>query len=299
MSTDTQSVDLVSPPSINTAGMKRVVDKIQGLPTLSLLMTELLAIARNPLSSAKDMEEALRHDPSLTMKVMRMANSSFYGGSAINTLQDAIVLLGFPTIRSIILAASVFEAFPGTGRPGFSREDFWRHSLGVAVAARLLAIRSHFKDIEEAFIGGLIHDIGKVVLDEYASDVWQKVLTHAAQKKILLFEAEMEILGFSHAQIGQWLATKWKLPPQYTAAIFYHHQPSFSPPKENLPSIVHIADVLARTVKIGSGGDSLIPPLDPEAFKRSKIDEAVFQYVLTSLPEEFEKANKSFTPPGS
>src|SRR5437762_2777100 len=118
----------------NPTAFKRLVDKIQGLPTLPTVVTKLLMLAENPVAAAKDIEEILGGDSPLTMKVMSVANSSFYGyHNNVRTLKEAIIILGFPTIRSIVLAASVFQAFPGTARPGFDRVQFWRHSLGVAV----------------------------------------------------------------------------------------------------------------------------------------------------------------------
>lgn len=280
------------------AAFKRLIDKIQDLPTLPSVAMQLINLVRDPRCAAGDIEEVLSCDPSLTMKVMRVTNSAFYGQSHARTLHEAIVMLGFASIRSIILAASVFEAFPGEGRPGFDRVEFWRHSLAVAVAARLLAIHQHSEDVEEAFLAGLLHDIGKIVLDEYSGDPWHHVLQQAKAKNMLLFEAERQFFGFSHAQVGQWLAIKWKLPVAYTAAIFYHHQPSFARQNEQLVAFVHIADIIARKLEIGSGGDSLVPTLDPEAWKQSGLSEATFETVLAAVPEAFTKAKTSFALPG-
>jgi putative nucleotidyltransferase with HDIG domain len=279
---------------VTPTAFKRIVDKIQGLPTLPTVVMELLSIARDPNASANEMEAGLQHDPSLTMKIMRMANSSFYGYGNIKTLNQAIVVLGFPVIKSIILAASVFEAFPGAGRPGFDRAAFWKHSLGVAVTSRMIAQRVTRKDIEEAFVAGLVHDIGKVILDEYASDLWDRVIARTKEKNCLVFDSEMALFGFSHAQVGQWLAMKWKLPQDYTAAIFYHHQPSYARQGESLTAIVHIADIITRTVKIGSGGDPLIPAVDKSAWDRIEMTQQVFDDLVAAVPAEFERANASF-----
>jgi putative nucleotidyltransferase with HDIG domain len=282
------------PTQSNSALLKRIIDKIQGLPTLPGVVSQLLTLARDPNSSVSDIENILSTDPSLTMKVMRVTNSSFYGYGNIKSLHEAVVILGFPAIRSIVLAASVFEAFPGASRPGFDRVEFWRHSLAVGVASRLFAMKIIGQDVEEAFIAGLVHDIGKIVMDEYASDLWQSALTCSTQNQILLFEAEMKQLGFSHSQIGQWLATKWKLPSAYIAAIFSHHQPTFAQQSGALVAVVHISDILARTLNLGSGGDPYIPKMDPEAWNQSTLKEEVWDEVLADLPEAFERAHSSF-----
>jgi HD-like signal output (HDOD) protein len=283
---------------MNTVSLKKIVEKIRDLPTLPSVVMRVVAMAQDPDASASDVESILSHDPSLTMKVMRVANSSFYGFGDIKTLKEAVMGLGFPASRSVVLSTSVFESFPGTGQPGFDRAEFWRHSLAVAVASRLLAVNRRFPEIEEAFIAGLIHDIGKIVLDEYASEAWQAVLSHAAEKKILIFEAERVVLGCSHAQVGRWLAGKWKLPAHFSSAIFYHHQPSFACHGEVLVSFVHLSDILARTVQLGWGGDPLVPMIDPEAWARSGMKEEDFHKIRDALPEAFAKAEASFAMPG-
>ncbi|MDD2710276.1 MAG: HDOD domain-containing protein [Verrucomicrobiae bacterium] len=280
----------------NIATLKRVVEQIHDLPTLPSVVTKLLSLVQNPLSSANDLEQILSRDPSLMVKVLRIANSPFYGSKDITTLEHAIVVLGFSAIRSIALSASVFESFPGTGRPGFDRRDFWRHSLGVATAARQLALKMGWAEIEEAFIAGLIHDVGKVILDEYASESWQQALTYAQQNNTFIIEAERTVLGVSHAQVGRWLAAKWKLPQNYTSAIFYHHHPAFASRHEDLAAIIHIADIMARSHHMGSSGDSLVPQFDPSSWKLCRMEEAAYQTTFDELPEEFTKVCASFEP---
>lgn len=271
--------------------LKRIVESVQDLPTLPPVVTRLLSLVHSPDSSARDVEAVLSRDQSLTMKVMRLVNSPFYGYGNIKSVQQAVVILGFESIRSIALSASVFESFPGKGDDDFDRLEFWRHALAVGTAARILAKIRRWKEIEEAFAAGIVHDIGKVVLDEHLPELWRRVLAHARAKKCLVFQAEREVVGFSHAQIGRWLATKWRLPPRHVAAIFYHHQPAFARDATELVAIVHIADILARRLGLGNGGDDLVPPLDPEGFKRSGLEETDLKHAEAELPEAFEKAD--------
>jgi putative nucleotidyltransferase with HDIG domain len=280
----------------NPTAIKQIIEKVQDLPTLPTVVSQLLSLLQNPRAASTDLEAILSCDPPLMTKVLRIANSAFYGQGNIKTLQHAVFVLGFAAIRSIALSASVFEAFPGVGRPGFDRVEFWRHSLGAAVSARLLALRTGRMDAEEAFIAGLIHDIGKIVLDEYVSEPWQEAISYAAEKKVLIAEAERVVLGISHAQAGRWLATRWKLPPQYVSAIFYHHQPGFACRGEELVAIVHIADILTRRAHLGSGGDALVPVTNASAWKRSGLEEKDLSKVEEKLPEVFDKVISSFGP---
>lgn len=272
--------------------IRRIVERIQNLPTLPTVVTRILNLVKSPESCAQDLEEILSKDQSLTTKVMRLVNSSFYGyAGKITTLKQAVVILGFETIRSIALTASVFSAFPNRNRALFDRESFWKHSIATGVASRLLAQAARDDSAEDVFLAGIVHDIGKVVLDEYAPAEFDQVLQLVAQKDCLIYEAEREVLGSSHAQIGRWLATKWALPAELTDVIFYHHQPGNSQRAPRWTAFVHVGDILARTLKLGSGGDLRIPPLDPSGWSLTGLDQATLKKVLANLPAEFAKAD--------
>lgn len=272
--------------------IRRIVERIQNLPTLPTVVTRILKLVKSPESCAQDVEEILSTDQSLTVKVMRLVNSSFYGyAGKITTLKQAVVILGFETIRSIALTATVFSAFPHRNRSLFDRELFWRHSIATGVAARMLAQAARDPATEDVFLAGIVHDIGKVVLDEYAPVEFDQVLSVVEEKDCLIYEAEREVLGSSHAQIGRWLATKWGLPAELTDVIFYHHQPGNAQRAPRWTAFVHVGDVLARTLKLGSGGDRKIPPLDPSGWALTGLDEATLKRVLTTLPSEFAKAD--------
>lgn len=272
--------------------IRRVVERIQNLPTLPVVVTQILKLVNSRESDANDVQSILARDQSLTTKIMRLVNSSFYGyAGKITTLQQAVVILGFDTIKSIALSATVFSAFPSRTRATFDREAFWRHSIATGVAARHLAKESKFEQVEEAFVAGILHDIGKVVLDEYATELFDTVLAYVEEHDVLVYEAERAVLGFSHAQIGRWLATKWALPADFVDVIFYHHQPGNALRAPHLTAIVHTADVLARTLKLGSGGDRKVPPLDPAAWTLLNLPEEALRKMLAEIPGEFSKAD--------
>lgn len=287
--------DRISPVNPDIA-FKRLTERIQDLPTLPGVALELVNLLEDPECSANEIEAILSCDPALTMKVMRVSNSSFFGFTNIKTLREAILLVGFGAVRSIVLAASVFDTFAGIGHV-FDRVEFWQHSLGVAVAARLLAQEHHGLDVDEAFLAGLLHDIGKLVFDQYAADQWGDVIKDASRKKIALFEAERTSFGFSHGQVGQWLAMSWKLPQVYVSAIFYHHQPSFAREDQVVVALVHLADILAIKGRLGSGGNAIILQPDEAALKNSGLDLTKLQAVEKLLPDAFAKAKAAFPLP--
>lgn len=272
--------------------IRNVVERIQNLPTLPTVVSQLLKLVSSRESSALDVQAVLSGDQSLTTTVMKLVNSSFYGyAGKISTLQQAVVILGFETIKSVALSATIFSAFKKEGRTEFNREEFWKHSIAVGVSARILAREIGYKEIEEAFVAGIIHDIGKVVLDEYAPEYFDLTVQYVKEHDVLMYEAERAVLGFSHAQLGRWLATKWNLPAHLIDAIFYHHQPGNSQRAPELTALIHVGDILARTLHLGFGGDDKVPPLDPSGWEKLNMTEETLKRILSEVPAEFAKAD--------
>lgn len=271
--------------------LKRLADRIENLPTLPTVVSSLLQTVNDPRASASDVQRFLQYDQSMTMKVLRLANSSFYGcGGQIKTLSHAVVVLGFNTIRSIALSASIFDAFGGKGSREFRRDEFWRHAIAVGVAARLFATRLRWDDVEEAFLAGIVHDIGKVVLDQHAHREFAAAIAHAREKGLSILEAETAIVGAPHTMVGRWVGTRWNLPPGHLDAISGHHDPARAENAPRIAAAVHLADVVARACRIGWAGDDLVPPLDGAAVEILGIGDAEVKDVIARLPEEFAKA---------
>lgn len=275
-----------------TTDLKKIVEKIQKLPSLPQVVTKVLALVRDPKSSADDLQKIMAMDQSLSLKTMRLVNSAFYGyAGRIKSLSQAVVILGFDSIKSIALSASVFDTFKGVSKSPLKREHFWQHSIAVGVCSRMVAADIKLDDPEGAFFAGLIHDIGKVILDQYAHEEFVSALNHAQEKEMLLFEAERELLGVSHAQVGRWLATKWNLPEDIVDAIFYHHQPSYAQKAPRLTSVIHLANVVVQNKAIGKSGNPKVPPLDPFAWKTLQLDKETISRVMERLDVEMSKAD--------
>lgn len=272
--------------------IRRIVERIQTLPTLPTVVMQLIKLVNDPGSTANDVQAILGRDQSLTVKVMKLVNSSFYGyAGKIKTLQQAVVILGFGAIKSLSLSATVFSAFSKQNREGFDRGAFWQHVIATGVAARLIASEVKGLQEDEVFIAGIIHDIGKVVLDEYAPDLFDKVLREVRTKHISIYDAEKAVLGASHAQVGRWLGTRWGLPPEMIDAIFYHHQPENAQKAPSLVAAVHLGDHLARFLKLGSGGDDLVPAIGPTALRQLGLTDSSLKKAMSLIPAEFAKAD--------
>ena len=277
--------------------LKKIVDQITGLPTLPAVITKVTQLMQNPKVSASEVGQAISTDQALASKILKVVNSSFYGfPSRITTVTHAIVVLGFNAVKATALSASVFSSFGKSEKEtSFNREAYWKHSIGVGAASKLLAKRLQMKEVEEAFLAGLMHDVGKVILDQFLHDSFDKVLKLQKLKNCLIIQAEKEILGgVSHAEIGAWLAKKWNLNEEYVHIIENHHNPSSASNFFKVTSIIHVANILIRAMDLGNSGDNLIPKVNPAAWKLMNLTPDILPQIFRDIAEEVRKAEVFF-----
>ncbi len=261
--------------------------QIGQLPSLSIIVTRLLVLLQRDDVTMAALTAEIARDQALATRILRIANSPFYGlSSHIGSLQQAGTLLGLHTMHSIITAAGIIGHFPPRQDTGFDRFSFWLHAIGTGIAAQVIARRSGL-DSEQAFTAGLLHDIGKVVLTAYFEQDFARVLVYRDEHDCLIREAEQEVMGFDHTHIGARVARHWKLPNLLITAIQNHH--TISSKASPLAELVHVADIICRGMDIGHGGDDLIPTLHPDALSRLGLDWPD----LRSLLPEIEELNMS------
>lgn len=244
--------------------LKRITRTIINLPTLPTIVAKMLEIIDDPRSSARSLTRLINTDQVLTARILKLANSAFYGfPNPISTINLAVVVLGFETIKNLGLSVAVISRFAQARNDGelldYSR--FWEHCVGVGVASRMLARMHGLRALEsEAFVAGLIHDLGKVILSQYQTTRYSECLRLVKEEGMLLSRAEEQVFEANHAEVGSWLARKWNLPDTLVEAIRLHHVPLTAKLQPELCAMVHFGDILARAARIGSGGDSLVPP---------------------------------------
>jgi len=223
--------------------------RIESLPTLPSLALDVIMLAENPNSSLADIALLIQKGPSMASKILKIANSSFYGYSQkVNNLQSALLILGLREVKNIVLGISILNLFKKSNNgSAFNHELFWMHSAGCAQVARSLAAKTGLFEHElESFTIGLIHDIGKIVIDQFNHDNFLKIIHLIQQENLTFLDAEVQVLGVNHAQIGSWLAQKWLFPPELIEAIEYHHNPEKSKSSQILSSVTHIADIFCK-----------------------------------------------------
>jgi HD-like signal output (HDOD) protein len=272
--------------------VRKLVERVQGLPTLPSMLNNINQMILNPRTSAKEVAQVISSDPALTSKVLRVVNSSFYGfPNRITTITHAIVILGFNTIKSIVLSSTIFDVFRRTVKAGdFDRTEFWKHSIGCGAAAKVLGRRLNYPMLEELFIAGLLHDVGKIVMDQFMPDKFVEVLNLVRARDILIVEAESQVLGATHADVGAWLFEKWNLSKGLVETTRCHHNPALAAENPKFAEIIHVSDIFVRAIRFGNGGDSKIPAISDAAWKSLGLQEGELDDLLTQTGLEIDRA---------
>ena len=266
-----------------------IVAKVDELPSLPHIVVRVMELTEDPDSTAFDINEVINQDQNMTAQVLRMANSVYYGYSRrIATVTDAIVLIGFNAVRSIVLAASVSKILKKELSGYVMGEgELWKHSQCAAVFARMLAKKKKFRSVELAYTATLLHDIGKLVLNSYIGESYQEVLAVVNEEKLPFNEAEDRILGFNHATVGGKVAEKWNLPSDLVEAISFHHHPEQSEKNPQLTAIVHLADAMTLQMGMGLGIDGLMYPFSEEAMRLLDVSEQELEEIMAEIVDLF------------
>ncbi|MGI5881269.1 MAG: HDOD domain-containing protein [Syntrophomonadaceae bacterium] len=267
--------------------LEQLVEAVNDLPALPHVVVQVMKLSEDPDSTAQDINNVLTQDQSMTARVLRLANSAFYGfPRRISTVTDAVVLLGFRTIRSIVLAASVSEILnKEIGGYALEPGELWHHSQSSAIAARIVSKRIKYPAVDVAYTAALLHDIGKVILNSYMKEAYYEVVEKVENTNIPFNEAEMAVMGYDHAQAGARVAEKWNLPPELVEAIMLHHEPEKATINKKLTAIVHVADIISVTMGIGVGVDGMLYSISSEAMELLGISEIDIESIISEMAD--------------
>lgn len=236
--------------------VQKILTRLKDIPTLPHVVSKIVEIVDSPNTSASDLNKAISMDQALSVKVLKLVNSAFYGfPKKIETLTQAIVILGFNTVRSLALSISMVDFFTGKGGRKLNYTEFWKHSIATSILAKQIAKKSFPSIAEEAFVSGLLHDIGILILDQYVTSEYREVLECMETEGMQLVQAERKILGITHAEVGRLLAEKWNLPDPLLYSISYHHEPSPALDYFPIVSTIHAANIGVKLLQVGGVGD--------------------------------------------
>ena len=282
-----------APAGSSAADMKldltQVIDRIGTLPSLPAVILELIQSLGDDSVDTQLLAKKIASDQALVAKMLRVANSSFYGlQGRVTSIQDVIVVLGLRSVRTLAMAAAVTGSFTQRNAAGFDFSAFWRHSMGTALCARALARRLKLSE-ENAFTAALLHDIGRLALAACFPAHLAAVLVWRAEHDCLSLQAEHAVIGTDHAMIGEALAGHWKFPLLIQEAVALHHSLDGSE-HSRLSGVVHIADGLAHALQFAEGEGFSVPPLCGAVWDSLALDEVVYQEIFSEVETQFEGA---------
>ena len=266
---------------------------IDELPTIPPILVQLNKVLADPSSCAPDVARLIEDDQVLTTRILKLVNSAYYGFSRkITTVKQAVVIIVYRNIRNLVLTAKSFDIYKSCYRKLRTLFDInllWKHSLGTAVIARNIGEFVSYPDKETLFVGGLIHDIGKVVEFSCLPDYIPEIFKLVNENNLSMWAAEQKLFHITHAEIGKVLGDMWDFPEVLEHMIAYHHYPHLAEEHSMEVAIVHIANSICRSMGVGSGGDNLVPVVEDNAWETAGLSmescEIIKEKSLTEIEE--------------
>ncbi len=276
------------------------IREISHIATLPEVTVKIIELVENPSSSAQQLHEVISQDPALCSRILKVVNSSFYGlPGQIGSINRAIVLLGLNAVKNIAIAASLAKLYRGGELcPGFAARDVWNHSGAVAVATKLIADTLKIGMPDEAFLAGLMHDIGIMVELQFDRakliDVIQEVGLDASGTPCNnMLEVELATFGATHQDFGAGLCEKWKFPASFAMVTRFHHAPLNAPSDSRvLPCVVYIADRLVARADKAYRADLMDLEINPEVLKAVGLNSEKLAEIESRLEAELAEANQ-------
>ncbi len=286
------------------AKVKQVVANIRNLPTPPIVFTQIQKVINKETASAADVSKILSEDPSMSAKVLKMTNSAFYGlPREIDSVQQAVMIIGFEAVKNLVLSASVLEMFKGNKINADFQERFWRHSLATAFGSRLVARKLKSRGIfdpEASFSAGLLHDIGKLVIACFLPDEFDEISEEIkSNPKTEDKDAEKVVLGYSHEQVGAALGANWNLSSTMIDAIAFHHHPENSGAERSLSYAVYLANYLAKEAFAVDYEERKIEKPDTKIMAYLDVTDDLLESIKENLREEYTNAETFVSIAGS
>ncbi len=273
----------------------RRLETIHNLPTLPVVITKLREAISNPNADAKKIAQIIEDDPAMMARILKVVNSALYRGRQdVTSLQMAVARMGFNAISNIAMSTTIFSIFKSSGPTGFSHENFWRHCICVGIGADVLYERCknnlskrYTPDILQ--LAGLLHDIGKIVLEQFFHTSFRQSIALSVEEEIPLCDAEKKVMGVDHAEIGAVLAQRWHLTPDFAHVIRWHHKPISMNVNEDYSELIrlcHTADYICNLEKIGDGGNLTAPSFDQKVWGSLGLSVGDISEIVDAIREQ-------------
>jgi len=275
--------------------LQRVKTYIDRMPALPVTVTKVVEVCNQPGTSAVDLNKVISVDPVLMARVMKLINSAYYGLSGkITSLVRAIIMLGVNTVKNLALSSAVVGNLGKSGNfQTLNAQGFWRHSLGVGVTSKLLARKRGVdaKILEEYFIAGLLHDIGKIPLNNALADQYVEVMAAADRERLPLIKAEKRILNIDHQETGVMIGEAWNIGANFMETIRHHHDPEgYSGDSRDLVLSVSAANYFMNLTEVGFSGERYPRRMDDEVFSYLGVDMNWLDEIEDEVEAQIQKA---------
>jgi putative nucleotidyltransferase with HDIG domain len=274
---------------------KDVIKHIDSIPAFNATLAKVIQLSRDPDSQTKDLIKTISIDPNLTAEILKLINSAYFGLTGkVFSLNRAVVMLGMNTVKNVAISSSLITTLKMRDDfMWFTSDEFWEHSLGCAVGAKIIAehLNIRVQEREEFFIAGLLHDIGKLVLVQHFPDEYSRLIDPDNSGGKTRSELEMGEFGLSHAELGSIMIKNWKLPETLSDTIGCHHKLSLSGDGyDRIKVAVHVADYECNKREIGIKNNGVQEKLDPEAYGKIGLDEGEVNKLFEDLEKQIENA---------
>jgi putative nucleotidyltransferase with HDIG domain len=273
-------------------------DLLRGMEQLSsvpLVYTRLNEAINSPRSSVGYMSTIISQDPGLSARLLHIVNSAFFGfPRKIDTISRAVIVVGTQQLRDLALATSVIKSFKRIPEKFVTIESFWKHSVACGTAARTIASLVGEKNVEQFFVAGILHDVGRLIIFEKAPDKSEEIFKCVTEFDMPLYQAERKILGYDHAAVGSSLIQNWKLPLSLEQIIGFHHAPELATRYNVETMIVHLADAIVHAMRIGSSGEQSVPCINEEAWESLGLQMDVLPTLIDMVDRQSNEVFERF-----
>ncbi|WP_224985027.1 HDOD domain-containing protein [Geomonas agri] len=270
--------------------VEHMVEDVSTIHSLPLFYSQLSEAIDHPRSSIGDIAKIIAEDQGLTARILKLANSPLFGYfSKIDTITQAVTIIGVLQVRDLALALSVMDVFKGIPEDLVNMEQFWKHSIATGLASRLLATSQRESNLERFFVAGILHDVGRLVMYVKVPQLCLELLEQCRATGSLLHRAERERLGFDHAEVGCALLKRWKIPPRVAEPVGTHHDSRKGDQYPREGGILHFADVIAHALQIGNSGEVFVPELDQGVWDRLQISSFYLPTLVKQVDDTYEQ----------
>ncbi len=277
--------------------INEILEQVQALPPLPDTAIKLMSVVNEPSSTVDEIVEAIRYDQAVTTDVLKLCNSAYFGLSRqVTSLNDAMMYLGTVKVLQLVMGVHT-NALLAKEQVGYGLEPgvLWKHSVAVALASAEFAQRLKLPNVGLPYTAGLLHDIGKVILNEYVAEEFTEIVRRVTEDKLSFIEAEEQVLGFSHEQVGALLAEQWKLPDAIVRCIRHHHDPSALDSPDPLVDVVYLANCVCLLLGLGLGEDGLFYRADEEVMRRHGVTESDLEAVGLETMTDPKRVQEMFS----